>query len=214
MGDFFSNIVEQMMGNLQEGISFQTWVVSQVFAFFAFIFTVWAWQVKNKIKMMFLVGLFSTFLAVSATLLLNYTLGVLFGLAAVRNFVFCYLDWRVSKNKYVAKWLSYFFAGVFITATVAATVVLVHIIRVPSYGAWLEWMICVTLIGLIIGNIQKGTNLMRISFIANRGFNIVNHAYFVNITAVIIAIAAIGSNLIFYLRQLIAWKKERKTANK
>ena len=181
------------------------WVISQIFAFFALVFTIWAWQVKNKIKMMLLVGLFSMFLAASASLLSNYSLGVLFGLAAIRNFVFCYLDWRVSKDKYVPKYLPYIFAGIFIVCTVTATALLWP----TGMALWLELLICVTLIGLIIGNVQKGTNLMRISFIANRSFNIINHLYFNNVIAVIIAIAAIGSNVVFYIRQFVAWYKER-----
>ena len=196
--------------NIDVDFSNPLWITSQVFAFIAFIFSVWAWQVKDKIKMMFLVGIFSLALAISASFLSNFTLGVLFGLAAIRNFVFCYLDWRVSKGKHVDRWLPYFFAGVFITATITSTVVLVYILRVETVGAWLEWLICITLIGLIIGNILKGTNLMRCSFIANRVFNIINHAYFYNIIAVIIAVSAIGSNIVFYIRQFIAGRKERK----
>ena len=186
------------------------WITSQVFAFFALIFSVWSWQVKEKIKMMFLVGTFSAFLAISASFLENYTLGVLFGLAAIRNFVFCYLDWRVSKGRKVAKWLPIFFAVVFATATISSTIILVYVVQVSTVGAGLEWLICTTLLGLIIGNILEGTNLMRVSFIANRVFNIINHVYFANVIAVIIAVAAIGSNIVFYIRQLVAWKKERK----
>ena len=186
------------------------WVTSQIFAFFALIFSVWSWQIKNKVKMMFMVGIFSALLAVSASLLQNYTLGVLFGLAAVRNFVFSYLDWRVSKGKKVAKWLPYFFAVIFAVSTITSTVVLVYVLQVPTFGAWLEWLICATLLGLIVGNVLAGTNLMRCSFIANRVFNIINHIYFNNAIAVIIALAAIGSNIVFYIRELVAWIKQRK----
>jgi hypothetical protein len=187
------------------------WIVSQIFAFFALIFTIWAWQVKNKVRMMMLVGLFSAFLAFSATLLANFTLGVLFGLAAIRNFVFCYLDMKVEQGIHVPKRIPYTWAAVFATATITSTVILVHILQVPRYAVWLEWLICLTLLGLIAGNVMKGTNLMRVSFISNRVFNIINHAYFNNVIAVIIAICAIGSNLVFYLREFIAWMKERKT---
>ena len=186
------------------------WGISQFFAFLALIFSIWAWQVKNKIKMMFLVGLFSTFLVISASLLGNYTLGVLFGLAAVRNFVFCGLDWRVSKGRNVPRWISYLFAVIFAAATITSTIVLVHIMQVQSVGAWLEWLICVTLLGLIIGNVLEGTDLMRVSFILNRIFNIINHIYFANIVAVIIAVSAIGSNVVFYIRQWISHMKEKK----
>jgi len=186
------------------------WIISQVFAFVALILSFWAWQVKDKVKLMLLVGLFSLFLAASASFLENYTLGVLFGLAAVRNFVFCYLDWRASKGRDVRSWLRYFFAAVFAVATITSTVVLVYVVQVKTYGAWLEWMICATLIGLIIGNIQKGTHLMRISFIGNRAFNIINHIYFNNVISVIIAVTAISSNLIFYIREIVARHKERK----
>jgi hypothetical protein len=186
------------------------WVISQVFAFFALIFTIWAWQVKNKVRMMMLVGLFSAFLAFSATLLANFTLGVLFGLAAIRNFVFCYLDMKVEQGIHVPKRIPYTWAAVFASATITSTIVLVYFLKVDSYGAWLEWLICLTLIGLIVGNILNGTNLMRVSFISNRVFNIVNHIYFSNLIAVIIAVCAIGSNLVFYLREFIAWRKTHK----
>ena len=182
------------------------WIVSQIFAFFALVLSIWAWQVKNKIRMMLLVGLFSLFLAISATFLENYSLGVLFGLAAIRNFVFCYLDWRVSKGKNVFKWLPYIFAGIFAVSTMTATALLWH----TGMALWLELLICVTLLGLIIGNVRKGTDLMRVSFIANRSFNIINHVYFNNAVAVVIAIAAIGSNVVFYARQLAAWLHNRK----
>ncbi|MCL2838130.1 MAG: YgjV family protein [Oscillospiraceae bacterium] len=191
------------------------WIVSQVFAFISFIFSFWSWQVKNKVRMMFLVGTFSAYLVLSAFFLENYTLTLLFGLAAIRNYVFCYLDWRVSTGKYVAKWLPYAFAGLFASLTIISTVVLVHILQVRTYSAWLEWLICLTLLGLIIGNILKGTNLMRISFIGNRIFNIINHAYFANIIAVFIAASSIFSNILFYIREWVghikAKRKEAKT---
>jgi len=182
------------------------WWISQFFALLALIFSIWAWQVKNKIKMMLLVGLFSVFLAVSASFLGNYSLGVLFGLAAIRNFVFCYIDWRTATGKKVVKWLAYAFAVVFAISTITATALLWH----TGMALWLELLICGTLLGLIVGNILKGTNLMRCSFIANRAFNIVNHMYFANIIAVIIAISAICSNLVFYLREFIARSKNKQ----
>ena len=182
------------------------WVISQIFAFFALITMFWSFQIKNKIKMMLLLGIGTMFLSVSASFLDNWTLAVLFGLAAIRNYVFSYLDWRVSKGKKVYKWLPYFFAGVFVTSTVTATALLWPL----GMSLWLEVLICVTLIGLIIGNILKGTDLMRISFVLNRIFNIINHIYFNNAIAVIIAMLTISSNLIFYTRELIAWRKERK----
>jgi len=92
------------------------WVASQIFAFLALIFSIWAWQVKEKVRLMLLVGTFSILLAVSASLLENYTLGVLFGLAGIRNFVFCYFEWRKKYGKLVIPWLPYFFAAVFIVA--------------------------------------------------------------------------------------------------
>jgi len=178
------------------------WLASQAFAILALIFSVWAFQVKKKIKLMVLTGLFSMFLAISASFLANYSLAVLFGLAAIRNFVFSYLDWRVKVGKKVPKWLPYSFAVIFAATTITATALLWH----TGMALWLEVMICLTLLGLIVGNVQKGTNLMRCSFMANRSFNIINHVYFSNIIAVVIAIAAITSNVVFYIRQ---WIKAR-----
>jgi len=186
------------------------WVVSQVFAFFALVTMFWSFQIKDKLKMMLLLGLGTTFLSVSAALLGNWTLTVSFGIASVRNYVFCYFEWRALKERAVAKWLWYFFAGVFIFVTTGSTVVLVHIIQVETSGIWVEWMICLTLIGLIIGNVITGTNLMRLSFMANRAFNIINHWYFNNVIAVFIACMTISSNLIFYIRQFISWYRKRR----
>jgi len=185
------------------------WIASQVFAFLALIFAIWAFQVKAKIKLLLLTGVFSTFLAVSASLLENYTLGVLFGLAAIRNYVFMYVDMRIAKGKVVKKWIHYGLAIVFAVLTIGATIVLVYIIQVPTRGAWLEWLICATLLGLIVGNVLEGTNLMRVSFVANRVFNIINHVYFNNIIAVVIAVSAIGSNAVYYTRMLVSWLKKR-----
>jgi hypothetical protein len=186
------------------------WWVSQAFSFVALVFMVWSFQIKNKILLMLFLGFGTMFLAISASFLENYTLAVLFGQAAIRNYVFSYLDWRESRNKYVAQWLRYLFAAIFATGTIVSTILLVHVWPVATVGAWLEWLICITLIGLIVGNILKGTNVMRLSFVANRVFNIINHLYFANYIAVIIAALAIISNIIFYTRMLISWIIKRR----
>jgi len=186
------------------------WRLSQVFAFFAFIFSIWSWQMKDKVKCLFLVGMFSWLLVISAALLGNWTLAVLFGLAAVRNFVFCFFDWRGRRGKVVARKWYVIFAWIFATSTFGSTIILVHIMQLPSVGWWLEWLICITLLGLIIGNILQGTKLMRWSFVANRVFNTINHAYFANVIAVIIAVAAILSNLLFFARMAIDKAKAKR----
>ena len=99
------------------------------------------------------------------------------------------------------------FACVFAASTITVTALLWH----TGIALWLEVLICVTLLGLIYGNIRKGTDLMRVSFIANRSFNIINHIYFNNVIEVIIAVAAIGPNIVFYIRQFVAWKKAQKS---
>jgi len=182
------------------------WLISQFFALLALISLFWSFEVRNKIKMMLLIGAGSLFLAISATLLANYSLGVLFGLAAIRNFVFSYIDARKKKGVIVPNWITYGFAGVFAVSTITASAMLWHL----GHSWWVELFICVTLLGLIIGNVSKGTTLMRLSFVANRGFNIINHIYFNNIIAVIIAASAISSNVIFYIRELVGWMKRRK----
>jgi len=200
-----------MIDNLASQLNNPVWWVSQVFALIALITFVWGWQIKNKVRMMTLIGIASTALVISAVLLGNFSLGVLFGLAAIRNFVFAYLDWRKAKGKYVAHWLSYFFAVIFAISTITASTLFMTVPYLRQYVAviggrraiWLEFFIMITLLGLILGNILKGTNLMRVSFVLNRIFNIINHVYFANLIAVIIATLSIGSNLIYYLRMLI-----------
>jgi len=206
MGEFIDKIVAQLDNPL--------WWVSQIFAFIALVCFLWGWQIKNKMRMMTLIGIASAALAASASFLGNFSLGVLFGLAAVRNFVFAYLELRVSKGKHVAKWLTYMFAGIFAFCTITATILLVHVIKVDIHSIWLEWFICATLLGLILGNILKGTNVMRVSFILNRAFNIINHIYFVNLISVIIAALAIGSNFVYYIRLFVAWIRQRNKEKK
>ncbi|MCL2087931.1 MAG: YgjV family protein [Oscillospiraceae bacterium] len=176
------------------------WIVSQVFAFFALVFLVWSFQMKNKIVIMLLMGLGSAFLGLSAICLGNYSVGMLFWLTAVWNFVFTYLDWRISRGKRVHPKLKYIFAGIFAILTITAT----SFLWTLGMALWLEIMICVTLLGLILGSVLKGTNIMRVSFITNRVFNIINHIHFNNPIGVIIASTAIGSNVVFYIRQMIA----------
>jgi len=200
------------ISNVQQGFSNPLWWVSQVFALIALVFFVWGWQIKNKITVMVLIGFASISLVVSAGFLENFSLSVLFGLAAIRNFVFAYLDWRTSKNRALPKWINYTFAGVFATLTITASVlfmtVLTPYVRIHSW--WLEMLICVTLLGLIAGNVFKGTNLMRISFVLNRTFNIINYIFFANLIAIIVASISIGSILVYYIREFIAHNEKRK----
>ncbi|MCL2822171.1 MAG: hypothetical protein FWD86_03115, partial [Firmicutes bacterium] len=217
-----ANFFTRAIARIVEGAGDPMWWTSQAFALVAFVCFIWGWQIKNKIRMMFLVGIASAALAVSASLVENWSLGALFGLAAVRNFVFCTLDWYDSVTKRVTgkgngcaewtktqnpkvlnmfktkqplpSWLRYMFAGFFAVATVTITTLFLtvpallekvpffaeantyimvgrekvwqtHI--VPIEGAILEIGICLTLLGLILGNILSGTKLMRSSFVAN-----------------------------------------------
>lgn len=222
MGAFFTNSLEDMQLEYEyllgpflgmyfpSRVPLSTWLVSQGFAFVSMIFSIWSWQVKDKVKMMFLLGMFTSFFVMSAFLLQNYTLAILFGLAAIRNFVFCYLDWRVAKGKHVAKWLPWMFAAFFAVTTIGSTIVLVYVIQVDTVGAWLEWLIALTLLGLIAGNVLEGTHVIRASFVLNRTFNIINHIEFNNMVAVVIALLSIGSIFVFYIRMLTAWLDERR----
>jgi len=182
------------------------WWLSQAFALIAMVFFLWGWSVKNKTKVMVLIGIASAAMAGSAPFLGNYSLAVLFGLAAMRNFVFAYLDWRAIKEKHVAKWLPYLLAGIFAALTITATALLAH----TGMALWLEWAICITLLGLIAGNVVKGSNVMRISFIFNRSLNIINHLYFGNLISVVIASLSICSIALYYIRILIARHKMQK----
>ena len=122
----------------------------------------------------------------------------------ISNFYFLLGDKKDAKKdrtdlKEVPRKIYYVFAVVFSTATIMSTTLLGH----RGYAWWLEWLICVTLVGLIIGNVLRGQNVMRLSFVANRGFNIINHVAFNNPIAVIIAAMAIVSNGVYYVRMLI-----------
>ena len=206
--------VEAFRNIVEVEIQRPVWWVSQFFAFLALIVMFWSFQIKDKLRMMLLLGLGTTFLAVSAAFLGNWTLTVLFAVASVRNYVFCYFEWRALVKRPVKRWWWWFFAAVFISATVGSTVFLVHVVQVEVSGIWVEWMICITLIGLIIGNVISGTVLMRASFVANRTFNIINHWYFANVIAVIIACLTISSNIIYLGRVFFAWNRERKELRK
>jgi hypothetical protein len=122
----------------------------------------------------------------------------------VSNFYFLLGDKKDAKKnsgnlKEVPRKIYYVFAVIFSTATIMSTTLLGH----RGYAWWLEWLICATLVGLIVGNVLRGQNVMRLSFVANRCFNIINHVAFNNPIAVIIAAMAIFSNGVYYVRMLI-----------
>ena len=186
------------------------WILSQVFAFIALVFMVWSFQCKEKLNVMLLLGFGTFFLALSAAPLGNWTLASLFIQASVRNYVFWFFDWRVKKGIQVPRKYYNISAVFFSTLIVLSTIYFVHILQVPITNVVVEWCIAATLVGLTIGNVLKGQNVMRLSFVVNRMFNIYNHIFFLNAIAVIIAALAIGSNGIYYLRLLAAWNKKRK----
>jgi len=195
------------------------WWVSQFFALICLVFFIWCFQVRNKIKMMTLTGVGCIAFAVSAALLQNFAVSGMFVLAGIRNFVFAYFDWRILKKKRMDKWLYYFFCGFFIATTIASTVVfnLNSVVYFLSGGAllepltplWLEIVITATLVGLIVGNILKGTNVMRISFIINRVFTIINHLVVGNLIGMIIAVCAIISNFVYYIKLFLDIKNKK-----
>jgi len=183
------------------------WIVSQVFAFIALVFMVWSFQCKEKLRVMLLLGFGTFFLALSAAPLQNWVLASLFMQASVRNYVFFFFDWRVSRGIHVPRKYYNIAAVIFSAAIVASTIIMVHIMQVPHTNLFVEWSIAATLVGLTIGNVLKGQNVMRLSFVVNRMFNIYNHVYFLNAIAVIIATLAIVSNGIYYLRMFLAWRR-------
>ncbi|MCL2375400.1 MAG: YgjV family protein [Firmicutes bacterium] len=195
------------------------WWVSQFFALICLVCFIWCFQIRNKIKMMVITGIGCLAFSLSALFISfsgvgginNLTIMALFFLAAVRNFLFAYFDWRISKGKRMDKWLYYFFCGFFIVATILSTILL----YLFGFGTmlWLEIVICTTLVGLIVGNILKGTNVMRISFIINRVFTIINHIYVGNLIGLIIAACAITSNIVYYIKLFIDIKKGRLKKN-
>ena len=183
------------------------WIISQVFAFIALVFMVWSFQCKEKLRVMLLLGFGTFFLALSAAPLRNWVLASLFMQASVRNYVFFFFDWRVKRGIHVPRKYYNIAAIIFSAAIIASTIIMVHIMEVPHTNLFVEWSIAATLVGLTIGNVLKGQNVMRLSFVVNRIFNIYNHVYFLNAIAVIIAALAIGSNGIYYLRMFFAWRR-------
>jgi hypothetical protein len=186
------------------------WILSQVFFFISLVFMVWSFQCKEKLRVMLLLGFGTFFLALSAAPLANWVLASLFLQASVRNYVFFYFDWRVKRGiETPRKWYN-IAAVIFSVAIVASTIIMVHIMQVPHTNLFVEWSIAATLVGLTIGNVLNGQNVMRLSFVVNRMFNIYNHITFLNAIAVIIAALAIVSNGIYYFRRLVAWNRKRQ----
>jgi len=216
---------QEMLNKIISDSGNPIWWVSQVFALMTLISFIWCFQIKNKVKMMLITGIGCLTFSISAFLLptINVSVGILFGLAAIRNFVFSFIDWRVSKGKPTARWISYVFCGFFIAANTLATILLVSlwpqltllkdevVTRGLPWGLGLaiELIMSVTLTGLVLGNIMKGTDLMRVSFVVNRSFTIINHLFVNNLIGMVIAASAIISNIVYYIRFFINWIKKR-----
>jgi hypothetical protein len=212
---YYSDVLNEATGVYESvfipaSINDPIWIMSQIFAFIALVFMVWSFQCKEKLNVMLLLGFGTFFLALSAAPLGNWTLASLFLQASVRNYVFFFFDWRVKRGIHVPRKYYNIAAIIFSTLIVFSTILFVHVMRVPITNYFVEWCIAATLVGLTIGNVLKGQNVMRLSFVVNRLFNIYNHVFFINAIAVIIAASAIGSNALYYIRVFVAWYRKRK----
>ena len=180
-------------------VSLPLWIIAQGILFVAIVLQVYAFQVRNKKKTLILAGLFSACTAVSSALLLNWVVFSLMTAAAVRNFVFAYLEHRKTTGKVTPQWVLRLLL-VFFFVAFTVPVVFTHV-------WWLDWVLLAATLIIVYGTYANGIHIFRFGFVSFNSFLIVNHIVFFNIVGIIQSVLVISSIAVFYVRVFVKKRK-------
>jgi len=182
---------------IPQGVDFYIWVLSQVFALFALICIVIAFQSRSKDKTLLLTIIFNIFMTVSALLLKNYIIVGIVSIAVIRDASFLLRE----KHKPNDKILSYI--NLIVILIISFTV----LIFVST--TLLDYLLMVSALFLIYGSWAKGVHLIRISRVTYNILAAINHLYVGNYISILIECFTTASIIIFYIRLFIKIKQTK-----
>lgn len=169
------------------------WIVSQVFAIITLICVALGFQFKSKSSTLLVSGLAAIFLALSVAFLENWILVGLMAISAVRSFTFAWVD---SRKTPISAAMHFFLMLSFMVLTVILTV----ITMIYFEWWWFDFFLLTASLFIIFGQWAKGIHFLRIALVVYSVFAIINHAVFLNVTAILVESVIIVSIVIFYIR--------------
>ena len=171
------------------------WIISQVFASFALIAIVIAYQLKNKKWTLVAVMVFNGTMAVSSAVLANWILVGIYAIGFFRDATFL---WR---EKYYPN--AYLLSVIIVCAFMAGSVV----VGAFTFRWWFDVPLVAASMFVDFGSWKKGVHWIRISRATWCAMVLVNHVRYQNYIAIGIEIFILISVAIFYIRYFR--KKER-----
>jgi len=181
------------------------WVASQCVGFVALALCVWALQIKDKPKMLIVNGIACSVICASLALLQNWVVLAILAVAAIRSFIYAYIEILRRRGKKIPTWLPY----VIMVALMIATAVPV----VFTWNLWVDWVLMGISLVVIYGTVTKEIHIFRVSLLIYGGFAIVNHVYFDNIIGMVTESVQILAILVFYAMFFFAKHKNKEVVN-
>jgi hypothetical protein len=173
---------------IPDNIGLPIWILSQVFAFFALISIILAFQSKTKTKTLLFTIAFNSFMSVATILLQNYVLTGIVAVAVLRDITF------ILREKYRPDSKVWSYLSLFFFLALSLTVSLI------TATWWFDYLLLVTALFLIYGSWAKGVHLIRISRVAFCALVIVNHVINYNYVGIVIEVFSILSIAVFYIK--------------
>jgi hypothetical protein len=168
------------------------WVISQVFAFAAVVFTMICYNIKRKTLMLTFLAAANLTSAIAAGLLLNWTVFALTGVALIRSIGFTYIGHREDTGKHTPKWIPIAFM-IFIMAASITVGALV-------WEWWLDIVLIVVAVVIVIAMWFKNTHFLRGMMAMWDAFVIVEYLMFFNVIGIVQAGLSLAAMIIFYTR--------------
>jgi len=178
------------------------WITSQIIGFIAVLVGMYSLLVKRKTDTLMFGGFTSLFIALSVALLLNWVVFFISILAAVRNFLFAWFEYRKEKGREVKPQITFAAMLVFIVATIVAIAF--------TWEWWFDWILLVVTILIIYGSWAKGIHKIRIALITFDTLMIINFIIYFSILGIIMSAIFLSAGVAFYM---IYFYRKRKSIN-
>jgi hypothetical protein len=173
-------------------VSLSLWIASQISGFVCVAFSMYAFQIKRKANTILAIGIANIFLATSLALLQNWVVFSLISVAAIRSFVFYFIELRAEKGKEIKPVISFLLMIIFMIISI------IPVIFTQTW--WFDWVLLGCSLFIIFGNWAKGIHLFRLGCMSYDSLVVVNHIKYFNIIGLIQSALLVGAVIVFYIR--------------
>ena len=168
------------------------WIISQVFAFAAVVFTMTCYNIKRKTLMLTFLALANLTSAIASGILLNWTVFGLTAVALVRSIGFTYFGHRADTGRPVPKWIPIAWMLLIVTASV--------IVGALVYEWWLDAVLIVIAVAVVVAMWYKNTHIFRATLGLWDAFVIMSYLMFFNVIGIVQASLSLAAMAVFYIR--------------